>query len=58
MREARIHVRHVRELLRSLDMTDAISGNDGASLSYLSTMTLNDRKKSLDKCVHSLLLAS
>ncbi|VDK52139.1 unnamed protein product [Anisakis simplex] len=49
IREARIHVRHVRELIRSLDMTDAVNGAEGASLTYLATMTLGDRKKSLDK---------
>uniref|UniRef100_A0A915BII9 Clustered mitochondria protein homolog n=3 Tax=Parascaris univalens TaxID=6257 RepID=A0A915BII9_PARUN len=48
-REARIHVRHVREMIRSLDIIDAVNGAEGASLSYLSTMTLGDRKKSLDK---------
>lgn len=48
-REARIHVRHVRDLIRSLDMSDAVNGTDGASLSYLATMTLGDRKKNADK---------
>uniref|UniRef100_A0A158Q8H9 Clustered mitochondria protein homolog n=1 Tax=Elaeophora elaphi TaxID=1147741 RepID=A0A158Q8H9_9BILA len=48
-REARIHIRHVRDLIRSLDMSDAVNGTDGASLSYLATMTLGDRKKSADK---------
>uniref|UniRef100_A0A158R5N9 Clustered mitochondria protein homolog n=1 Tax=Syphacia muris TaxID=451379 RepID=A0A158R5N9_9BILA len=50
-REARIHLRHVRELVRSLDTVDALSGADGASLSYLPSMTLGDRKKSLDRTV-------
>lgn len=49
LREARIHLRHVRELIRSLDMADAVGGIDGASLSYLATMTLNDPKKTPDK---------
>ncbi|VDK79802.1 unnamed protein product [Litomosoides sigmodontis] len=49
VREARIHVRHVRDLIRSLDMSDAVNGTDGASLSYLATMTLGDRKKNADK---------
>ncbi|VDN06962.1 unnamed protein product [Thelazia callipaeda] len=53
-REARIHVRHIRELIRSLDMTDAITGTDGASLSYLATMTLGDRKKNMDKSLECL----
>ncbi|MFH4976175.1 hypothetical protein AB6A40_002884 [Gnathostoma spinigerum] len=48
-REARIHLRHVRELIRSLDTSDAYTGMDGASLTYLPSMTLGDRKKSLDK---------
>ncbi|VBB30679.1 unnamed protein product [Acanthocheilonema viteae] len=48
-REARIHVRHVRDLIRSLDMSDAVNGTDGASLSYLATMTLGDRRKNTDK---------
>ncbi|VDK77142.1 unnamed protein product [Onchocerca ochengi] len=50
-REARIHVRHVRDLIRCLDMSDAVNGTDGASLSYLATMTLGDRKKNADKSV-------
>ncbi|MCP9258691.1 Clu protein [Dirofilaria immitis] len=41
-REARIHVRHIRDLIRCLDMSDAVNGTDGASLSYLATMTLGD----------------
>ncbi|VDD87948.1 unnamed protein product [Enterobius vermicularis] len=48
-REARIHLRHVRELVRCLDTADAVNGSEGASLSYLSSMTLGDRKKSLDR---------
>ncbi|KAK6100365.1 Clustered mitochondria family protein [Brugia pahangi] len=48
-REARIHVRHIRDLIRSLDMSDAVNGTDGASLSYLASMTLGDRKKNADK---------
>lgn len=53
-REARIHLRHVRELVRCLDTADAVNGSEGASLSYLSSMTLGDRKKSLDR--YSFLL--
>ena len=39
IREARIHVRHVRDLLKSIDMTDAYVGHDGASLSVLNHLT-------------------
>ena len=39
IREARIHVRHVRDLLKSIDMTDAYIGHDGASLSVLNHLT-------------------
>ncbi len=35
MREARIHVRHVRDLLKSADDGDAYQGVECASLSYL-----------------------
>ncbi|KAM6907215.1 clustered mitochondria protein homolog [Xenentodon cancila] len=39
VRDARLHLRHVRELLRSLDPTDACNGVNGSSLSYLSLYT-------------------
>ena len=39
MREARIHVRHVRDLLKSVEPIDAYNGADGASLSFLNTVT-------------------
>lgn len=42
MREARIHVRHVRDLLKSLDPTDAYNGIDCSSLSFLSAVTQGD----------------
>ncbi|XP_068144556.1 protein clueless [Drosophila tropicalis] len=48
MREARIHVRHVRDLLKNLDPTDAYNGIDCTSLTYLNTITqgdLLDKKK-------------
>ena len=51
VREARIHVRHVRDLLKSADNTDAYSGVDCASLSFLNTvchgdgMALHERRK-------------
>lgn len=49
MREARIHVRHVRDLLKSLDPSDAYNGIDCSSLSFLHTVTQGDimeKKKS------------
>uniref|UniRef100_A0A336MJK7 Clustered mitochondria protein homolog n=1 Tax=Culicoides sonorensis TaxID=179676 RepID=A0A336MJK7_CULSO len=49
MREARIHVRHVRDLLKSLDPADAYNGVDCSSLSFLHTITQGDileKKKS------------
>ena len=42
VREARIHVRHVRDLLKSLDPVDAFNGIDCASLSFLHTVTHGD----------------
>lgn len=35
VREARIHLRHVRDLLKSLDPTDAYNGLENASLCFL-----------------------
>lgn len=51
-REARIHVRHVRDLLKSMDPTDAYNGTDCSSLSFLLSITqdeLNDSKKLREK---------
>ncbi|XP_034652974.1 protein clueless isoform X1 [Drosophila subobscura] len=48
MREARIHVRHVRDLLKNLDPADAYNGIECTSLTYLNTITqgdLLDKKK-------------
>lgn len=42
VREARIHVRHIRDLLKSLDPTDAYNGVDCNSLSFLSIFTDGD----------------
>ena len=42
VREARIHVRHVRDLLKSADNSDAYSGVDCASLSFLNTVCHGD----------------
>jgi protein TIF31 len=39
MREARIHVRHVRDLLKSMDPADAYNGVDCSSLTFLHTVT-------------------
>ncbi|CAL4122447.1 unnamed protein product [Meganyctiphanes norvegica] len=49
VREARIHVRHVRDLLKSLEAADAYNGVDCASLAFLNTVTQGDileKKKS------------
>uniref|UniRef100_A0A8C5AY28 Clustered mitochondria protein homolog n=1 Tax=Gadus morhua TaxID=8049 RepID=A0A8C5AY28_GADMO len=42
VREARIHVRHIRDLLKSLDPSDAYNGVDCNSLSFLSIFTEGD----------------
>ena len=42
VREARIHVRHVRDLLKSADNADAYAGVDCASLSFLNTVCQGD----------------
>ncbi|XP_063809483.1 clustered mitochondria protein homolog [Pseudophryne corroboree] len=42
VREARIHVRHIRDLLKSLDPSDAFNGVDCNSLSFLSIFTDGD----------------
>lgn len=39
MREARIHVRHARDLLKACDLSDAYCGSDCASLSFLNLIT-------------------
>lgn len=47
-REARIHVRHVRDLLKSMDPTDAYNGMDCYSLTFLHSITqgdLSEKKK-------------
>ncbi|KHJ96938.1 hypothetical protein OESDEN_03094 [Oesophagostomum dentatum] len=43
MREARIHLRHVRDLLRSNDQSEAASAVDLASLSFLPSVNLQER---------------
>lgn len=42
VREARLHLRHVRDLIKSLDYNDAYNGLDCHSLSFLSTITNGD----------------
>ncbi|XP_060704009.1 clustered mitochondria protein homolog isoform X2 [Hemiscyllium ocellatum] len=42
VREARIHVRHIRDLLKSLDPSDSYNGIDCNSLSFLSLFTEGD----------------
>ncbi|XP_064460809.1 clustered mitochondria protein homolog [Ornithodoros turicata] len=42
VREARIHVRHVRDLLKSLDPADAYNGCECASLAFLNVVTQGD----------------
>lgn len=42
VREARIHVRHVRDLLKSVDSSDAYGGQDGASLAFLNQVCSSD----------------
>lgn len=54
MREARIHVRHVRDLLKSMDPADAYNGIDCNSLTFLHTITggdLLEKKKSRPESV-------
>ena len=45
MREARIHVRHVRDLLKSMETTDAYNGVDCSSLTFLHTITQGNNDK-------------
>lgn len=39
VREVRLHLRHLRDLLNSLDPTDAYNGIEGSSLSFLRFFT-------------------
>lgn len=43
MRDARLHIRHVRDLLRSLDPSDAYNGVNCSSLSYLHFYTRGEK---------------
>eukprot|EP00079_Xenopus_tropicalis_P008751 XP_002932134.2 PREDICTED: clustered mitochondria protein homolog [Xenopus tropicalis] len=47
IREARIHIRHFRDLLKSLDLTDAYNGVDCSSLSFLNIISEGDIGDSL-----------
>ncbi|CAK1551094.1 unnamed protein product [Leptosia nina] len=54
MREARIHVRHVRDLLKSIDYVDAYAGQECSSLAFLNVVTQGDileKKKSRPESV-------
>ncbi|XP_045536704.1 clustered mitochondria protein homolog isoform X2 [Papilio machaon] len=54
MREARIHVRHVRDLLKSIDYVDAYVGQECSSLAFLNIITQGDileKKKSRPESV-------
>ncbi|OCT98193.1 clustered mitochondria protein homolog [Xenopus laevis] len=42
IREARIHIRHFRDLLKSLDLTDAYNGVDCSSLSFMNIISEGD----------------
>ncbi|KAH3889427.1 hypothetical protein DPMN_013481, partial [Dreissena polymorpha] len=42
IREARIHLRHIRDLLKSVDPSDAYNGVDCNSLSFLNIITSGD----------------
>lgn len=42
VREARIHVRHIRDLLKSIDPADAYNGVDCNSMSFLNVVTSGD----------------
>lgn len=42
VREARLHIRHVRDLLKSLDPVDAYNGIECNSLSFLSLISSSE----------------
>ena len=50
MREARIHVRHIRDLLKSVDPADAYAGVDCNSVSFLNIVTVGDILGKLPSC--------
>lgn len=47
MREARIHVRHLRDILRSVDYVDAANGVEFSSFSCLSAVTFTEEVKKI-----------
>ncbi|TKR64462.1 hypothetical protein L596_024989 [Steinernema carpocapsae] len=49
LRDVRIHLRHVRDLCRSLDTTDGAIGRECASLSYISSLNTCEDKVVGDK---------
>lgn len=51
VRDARLHLRHVRDLLRSLDPTDAYNGVNGSSLSYLTFYTRGHNGNAALSCI-------
>lgn len=57
MREARIHVRHVRDLLKSLDPADAYNGVDCSSLSFLNIVTQGDILGKYNKATSIIIIA-
>lgn len=52
MRDAHLHLRHVRDLLRTLDPADAYNGVNCSSLSYLSFYTQRDKGEISSLCLH------
>lgn len=50
MREARIHVRHIRDLLKSLGPADSYNGVECCSLSFLNAVTQGDILGKSEKC--------
>lgn len=56
VREARIHVRHIRDLLKSVDPADAYNGVDCNSLSFLNTVTVGDILGQLNTLSHQWVI--
>lgn len=54
IREARIHVRHVRDLLKSVDLNDAYNGVDCNSLAFLNVVTNGDVLDKKNKKIETL----
>ncbi|XP_062867426.1 clustered mitochondria protein homolog [Trichomycterus rosablanca] len=49
VREVRLHLRHIRDLLKSLDPSDAYNGVEGSSLSFLRFFT-EEKEEENTKC--------